>query len=154
MREREENKKGGWKKKANRDSSGRKKKGVRDATRRDRDHAARALLLLLLRRTNLEVVLLRGLEVSLLLELAGEAQVGIVQQRGAVRRDQPDHVLVEACLAVEVDGLVGLPDRQVELLGLLVLALTLQLERLGHVEGPHVPGGHVGHRQGVGLVPE
>ena len=100
----------------------------------------------------LDVVLLRELEVALGLELLRQVQVGLGQQVLAVRRHQPDHVVVPAVLLVHVDREVGLVHHHVEALRLLQLAAALEAVGLGDVEHRHLRLAHVLGGDAVGAL--
>lgn len=101
----------------------------------------------------LGIVVLGLAEVALELELLRQILVGLLEQLLAVRGHQADHGLVLARLLVHVDGQVGLLDRHVQLLGLLELALRLELLRLVDVQQAHLALAHVRHGELVRHLP-
>ena len=101
----------------------------------------------------LDVVTLGQLEVALGLELLGQVQMRLGEELLAVRRDQPDHVVVPAVLLVHVDRQVGLVNHDVQPFGLLELSRLLEPVRLRDVEHRHLGLRHVLSRHAVRLVP-
>jgi hypothetical protein len=101
-----------------------------------------------------DIVVLGGLEVAFALELLRERCMCVDQEVRSMRGHQAHHVIPSTRLAIGPDRRVGLPDGEVQLLGLLELSGQFELQALGHVKRTNILGRHVGHRQCVRLVPQ
>mmetsp|Transcript_19212 Transcript_19212/g.26022 ORF Transcript_19212/g.26022 Transcript_19212/m.26022 type:complete len:291 (-) Transcript_19212:2899-3771(-) len=81
----------------------------------------------------LDVVVLGLLEVALHLERLGKVVVRVLEQVSAELDHESDHVVEHLRLFVHVDGEIGLTRRQIHLLSLLVVTLSLEFLRLSHL---------------------
>lgn len=79
--------------------------------------------------------------------------VGILKEISTELDDESDHVIKHLRLFVHVDGEIRLTSRQVHLLSLLEVALSLELLSLLHLDGTVLALGQVVNDKRVSLLP-